>query len=115
MSLIPLSQHRLYNDLVFTSGQIGVNSDGISPPEFRSQMELAMTCLQNQLESAGASLESVLKVTNFIVERDHFAEMNEIYAKYFSEPYPARTTIVTELARADLLFEVEAIAVVERR
>jgi 2-iminobutanoate/2-iminopropanoate deaminase len=107
---IPISQYRTHGDLIFTAGQIGIEADGTIAPDFGRQMELAMEALQVRLESAGGSLATVLKVTVFIVDRANFEQMNEIYARYFLEPFPVRTTIVTELALSDLLFEVEAVA-----
>jgi 2-iminobutanoate/2-iminopropanoate deaminase len=113
MSTLPISQTRVCGDLVFTSGQIGFDADDGVPAEFGRQVELAIEALRIQLEAAGASLESVLKVTNFVVNRDDVAEMNEIYASYFSAPYPTRSTVIVDLVAPEFLFEIEAVA--ERR
>lgn len=110
MSTLPISQTRSAGELIFTSGQIGFDADGRVPPEFGRQVELAIESLRTQLEAAGASLATVLKVTNFVVNRDDVAEMNEIYARYFEEPYPTRSTIVTDLVAEEFLFEIEAVA-----
>jgi 2-iminobutanoate/2-iminopropanoate deaminase len=110
MSPRPVSPTRTYGDLVFTAGQIGFESDGSVPSAFGRQAELAIGALKNELELAGASLESVLKVTNFIVRVEDVAEMNEIYRRYFSEPWPTRSTIVTGLVSPEYLFEIEAVA-----
>ncbi len=110
MASIPLSQHRSHGDLIFTAGQLGLEPDGTIAPDFGRQMTLAMDSLKARLEAAGSSLAHVLKITVFIVDREDFAEMNEIYSRYFAEPFPARTTLVTELALPGLLFEIEAVA-----
>lgn len=107
---IPLSQHRNHGDLIFTAGQIGLEPDGSVADGFGRQMQLAMESLTARLEEAGGSLASVLKVTIFLVDRGDFAEMNEIYARYFDDPFPARSTIITELALPGLLFEIEVVA-----
>lgn len=110
MSSIPLSPHRALGDLVFTSGQVGLEADGTVGTGFARQAELAMDALKACLEEAGAALETVLKVTVFLVDDGDFEQMNEIYRRYFAEPFPARTTIVTRLAVPDFVFEIEAVA-----
>ena len=110
MPAVPLSLHRTHQELVFTSGLLGPEPDGTFSPSFGRQMELALETLETCLASAGASLQSVLKTTVFIVDRGDFPEMNEIYERRFPQPWPARSTIVTDLTLPDLLFEIEAIA-----
>lgn len=110
MTPIPLSHHRSHDGWVFTSGQIGRDVDGITPDEFGAQVQVALESLRRNLEAAGASLETVVKTTVFLTRQDDFAEMNEIYAKYFSQPWPARSTVVAGMVRPELLFEIEAIA-----
>lgn len=107
---IPLSPHRIHGDAVYVSGQIGAESDGTVPDDFERQTHLAMQALRAQLEAAGASFATVLKTTVFIVRREDFAAMNRIYTEYFAEPFPSRSTLVTDLALPELLFEIEAVA-----
>lgn len=111
MAIPPISQTRTVGELVFTSGQIGFDADGTVPADFARQAELAIESLRLQLEEAGASLATVVKVTNFVVRREDIATMNEIYSRYFEEPYPARSTILTDLVAPEFLFEIEAVAV----
>lgn len=106
----PLSQSRAVGDLVFVSGQIGVDADGKVPAEFRRQAELAMAALRETLEAAGSALEKVVKTTVFITSAADFATMNEVYRSFFSEPWPVRSTVVSGLVLPDLLFEIEAVA-----
>jgi 2-iminobutanoate/2-iminopropanoate deaminase len=110
MPAAPLSPFREFGGLIFTSGQIGFESDGSISPKLGRQMEQTMAALTTQLESAGASLSTVLKATVFITDPASFDEMNEIYSRHFAEPYPARTTLVTELALPELLVEIEVVA-----
>lgn len=110
MTAVPLSHQMSHDGWVFTSGQIGRHPDGTVPDGFGEQMRLALASLSRHLEAAGASLGTVVKTTVFLTRRDDFAEMNEIYAQYFEEPWPARSTIVAGMVRAELLFEIEAIA-----
>lgn len=106
----PLSHHRAYGDLIFTSGQIGVGPDGAIPDDFDAQTHLAMRALGAQLQDAGASFETVIKTTVFITSHEDFAAMNAIYSEYFSTPWPSRSTLVTGLALPALRFEIEAVA-----
>ncbi|HEU4599465.1 MAG TPA: RidA family protein [Solirubrobacterales bacterium] len=107
---LPLSQYRIHGDLVFVSGQVGFESDGSIPAGFARQAELAFEALLATLASAGSSPADLLKVTVYLRRASDFAEFNELYAKYVSEPWPARTTLVTELVLPGLLFELDAIA-----
>ncbi|RYF61412.1 MAG: RidA family protein [Comamonadaceae bacterium] len=111
---IPLSHHRSAGDWVFTSGQVGRTPDGTIPPAFSDQMRAALESLKTHLESAGASVASVVKTTVFLTRDSDFAEMNDIYAEFFGQPWPARSTIVTGMVRAEFLFEIEAIAYVSQ-
>lgn len=110
MALAPLSQFRVQGNLVFTAGQLGMEEDGSFPDSFRRQAELGLEALRDRLEEAGSSLERVVKATVFLTRREDFAELNEVYTRFFSEPFPARTTVVCELALPELLFEIEAVA-----
>lgn len=111
----PLSPSRTAADLVFTSGQIGVEPDGTVPADFHRQAELALQALRDVLAEAGASLGDVVKTTVFVTDAADVAAMNEVYTAHFGPPLPARSTIVTELALPGLLFEIEAVAAVPRR
>lgn len=106
----PLSPARTHAGVVYTSGQVGIAPDGGVPKDFAGQFGVAIGNLRGVLADAGASLESVLKTTVFLVDRSHTDEMNRLYAEAFPEPRPARSTIVTQLVRPDLLFEIEAVA-----
>lgn len=112
---LPLSPYRTLGDLIFVSGQIGVEDGRKVPADFGRQAELGMLALRDALAAAGASLGDVVKTTVFVTDQAHVASMNEVYAAHFSPPWPARSTLVTGLALPGLLFEIEAIAAVPRR
>jgi 2-iminobutanoate/2-iminopropanoate deaminase len=71
---------------------------------------VAIDNLEQVLQQAGGSLATVEKTTLFLVNREDFATMNRVYAERFPEPYPARSTVVCDLVKAELLFEIEAVA-----
>jgi 2-iminobutanoate/2-iminopropanoate deaminase len=111
----PLSPFRPAADLVFTSGQIGVEPNGAVPANFRRQAELPLHALRDVLADAGASLDDVVNTTVFVTDAADVPLMNEVYTAHFGQPRPARSTIVTELALPGLLFEIEAVAAVPWR
>jgi len=115
IATVPLSGVRSAQSIVITSGQAGIDpATGEIPPTLAGQIEIAMGNLQRALTQVDASLHDVIKTTVFLTRRQDFAEMNSLYATYFSEPYPARSTVICELALPGLLFEIEAFAVPPR-
>ncbi|HZS91119.1 MAG TPA: RidA family protein [Chloroflexota bacterium] len=114
LSTSPLSAAWVVDGVIYTSGQVGRDpKTGEVPSEMEDQIRVAMSNLQQVLQAAGGSLASVVKTTVYLVRRDDFAAMNTLYAGYFPGAKPARSTLIVELARPDLLFEIEAIAYVE--
>ncbi|WP_187871267.1 RidA family protein [Helicobacter pylori] len=109
----PYSQAIATNDLVFVSGQLGIDA---STGEFKgtdihSQTTQSMENIKAILKEAGLGMDSVVKTTILLKSLDDFAVVNEIYGSYFTEPYPARATFqVTKLPK-DALVEIEAIAI----
>jgi len=99
-------------DLVFLSGQIPLDSDGkivgFTP---KDQAHKALDNMRVTLEAAGLSLASVVKTTIFLHDMDDFSAVNEVYAEYFSEPYPARSTVQVARLPKDVRLEIEAVAI----
>ncbi len=94
----PYSQAVEVNGLVYTSGVIPVDpATGNIPEGSVAQAEQAFKNMKNLVEAAGSSMDKVLKTTVFIKEMNDFGAINEVYAKYFPEPYPARSCV--EVAR----------------
>ncbi|MGE5494970.1 MAG: RidA family protein [Burkholderiales bacterium] len=107
----PYSQGIKTGDLVFTSGQIPVNPvDGTVPEGIERQARQALENLKAVLAAAGAELSDVIKTTVYIKDLSGFARVNEIYAEYFSEPYPARSCVEVSRLPKDVFIEIEAIA-----
>ncbi|MER2252765.1 RidA family protein [Methylorubrum podarium] len=109
-----LSQGIRYGNLVFISGQAGAGDDGrIVEGGFRAQGEQAFANLRRALEAGGSSLKDVIKVTIFVTDMGHFADVVELRRKFFSAPYPADTIAeVKALYDPAAMIEIEAIAAV---
>ncbi|MCI5614022.1 MAG: RidA family protein [Agathobacter sp.] len=107
----PYSQAIEVNNMVFTSGVIPVDpATGNIPEGSQAQAEQAFKNLSNLLEAAGTSTANVIKTTVFIKEMNDFGAINEVYAKYFPEPYPSRSCVEVARLPKDVMLEVEAIA-----
>ncbi len=107
----PYSQAVEVNGMVYTSGVIPVNpGTGEVPKGVKEQASQAFSNLKNLLEAAGSGMEQVVKTTVFIKEMNDFGVINEIYAEYFPEPYPARSCVEVARLPKDVLLEIEAIA-----
>lgn len=107
----PYSQAIEIGNLIFTSGVIPVvPATGEIPGGVEAQAEQALTNLTALLEAAGTSAEKVIKTTVFIKEMNDFGKINEIYAKYFTGVFPARSCVEVARLPKDVLIEIEAIA-----
>ncbi len=107
----PYSQAIISGNTVFASGQIPVNpANGEIPDGVEAQANQAFTNVKNLLEAAGTSIDKVIKTTVFIQNMDDFGKINEIYASYFTEPFPARSCVEVAQLPKGVLLEVEAIA-----
>lgn len=106
----PYSQAVEINGMVYTSGVIPVNPEnGTIPEGIEAQATQAFTNLVNLIEASGAQVNQVIKTTVFIKEMNDFGKINEIYAKFFKEPYPARSCVEVARLPKDVLLEIEAI------
>lgn len=107
----PYSQAIEVNGMVYTSGIIPVvPATGEIPEGSVAQAEQVFINMRNLLEAAGTSMDQVVKTTVFIKEMNDFAAINEVYAKYFSEPYPSRSCVEVARLPKDVMLEMEAIA-----
>ena len=99
-------------NMVFTSGQLGLDpQDGSMPEGIQAQTHQALKNLGAVLEAAGLGYEDVVRTMVFLDSMDDFAAVNEIYAQYFKESAPARSCVeVARLPKGGLI-EIEAIAV----
>lgn len=108
----PYSQGITANGLVFVSGQLGADptAGGAVPDGVEAQARRALQNVAAVLEAAGSSMAQVVKTTVFLKDMDQFAAMNAVYATFFPDPPPARSTIEVARLPRDVLVEVEAIA-----
>ena len=107
----PYSQAIISGNLVYTSGQIPVNPDtGDIPEGINAQAHQVFTNIKNLLADSGSNIENTIKTTVFIQNMEDFSAVNEIYASYFTKPYPARSCVQVAKLPKGVLLEVEAIA-----
>ncbi|HEX3186234.1 MAG TPA: Rid family detoxifying hydrolase [Pyrinomonadaceae bacterium] len=101
-------------DLVFTSGQIGLDSKtGQLVEGFEAQFEQVFRNLAAVLEASGSSVDNMVKATVFLADMNDYNKMNELYrAKFKSDP-PARTTVQVAALPRGARIEIEAVAVVK--
>ncbi|GAA8478792.1 RidA family protein [Helicobacter pylori] len=109
----PYSQAIATNDLVFVSGQLGIDATtgAFKGADIHSQTTQSMENIKAILKEAGLGMDSVVKTTILLKSLDDFAVVNEIYGSYFTEPYPARATFQVAKLPKDALVEIEAIAI----
>jgi len=106
----PYSQAIISGGMLYTSGQIPVNPEtGVIPESVEEQANQVFKNLKNLIASAGGSIDNTVKTTVFIKNMADFAKINEIYASYFTEPFPARSCVEVARLPKDVLLEVEAI------
>lgn len=98
--------------MLFTAGQVGINpvTGKIVEGGIQAQTQQALTNLKSILEAAGTSLDQVVKTTVFLQDMAEFSLMNEVYATFFSEKYPARSAVQVAALPAGAAVEIEAIA-----
>jgi 2-iminobutanoate/2-iminopropanoate deaminase len=107
----PYSQAVRIGDLVFTSGSIPLRPDGsMVEGDVALQTAQVMENLQNVLAAAGTTLAHAVKCTCFLADMNDFAAFNEVYARYFGDDAPARSTVEVARLPRDVRVEVECIA-----
>ena len=108
----PYSPALAAGSLVFISGQISLDPGGaVVGATAADQARRALENLRATLIAAGLDLDAVAKKTVFLKDMGDFAAVNEVYAEFFSQPYPARSAVEVARLPKDLLVEIEAIAV----
>lgn len=107
----PYSQGIHAGAFVFVSGQIPLDAKGQPVPGgVAEQTEQCMRNIKEILLAAGLTMEHVMKVTVFMTDLGQFAAMNEVYAKHFIAPYPARAAVQVAALPKGALIEIEAVA-----
>lgn len=107
----PYSQAIEVNGLIFTSGVIPIvpATGELAEGGIEEQAEQAIRNLAALIKASGAKIENTIKTTVFIKNMDDFAKVNEIYAKYFTTDFPARSCVEVARLPKDVLIEIEAI------
>ena len=108
----PYSQAIKYNGLTIASGQIAIdpNSGKLIKGHVASELEQILKNIDALLNAADLKRENILKCSIFLKNMDDFNDVNEIYANYFSEPYPARETVEVSRLPKDVNIEISFIA-----
>lgn len=109
----PYSQAVRMGDLLYTSGQLGMNVSGEFPATIEEQAEQSLNNVKAIVEAAGGHMGQVVKTTVFLKDMNDFAKANEVYSKFFEEPYPARSAVEVARLPKDGLIEIEVIALLQ--
>jgi 2-iminobutanoate/2-iminopropanoate deaminase len=108
----PYSQGVCAGDFVFTAGQLGLvpGTTGFASPEIEGQTRQALENLKAVLEAGGSCLKHIVKTTVFLADMGEFARMNAVYAEFFPQGPPARSTVQVAALPLGGRVEIEALA-----
>ena len=108
----PYSQAIKANGFVFCSGQVALDpaNQQFTGGDVAAQTERVMKNLAGVLKAAGTGFDKVVRTTVFLTTMDHFAAMNEVYARHFPAPHPARSTVAVAQLPKGALVEIDVIA-----
>ena len=108
----PYSQAIQVGGLVYTSGQLPINPEtgAFVPGGIKEQTRQSLTNVKAVLEEAGTAMKRVVKTTVFLADMGDFADMNSVYAEFFSTPYPARLAVAVKTLPKGALVEIEVVA-----
>ena len=110
----PYSQAIQVGNLVYTSGQIPIDPATGSFVEggIKEQTRQSLTNIKAILAEVGLSMSNVVKNTVFLADMNDFADMNAVYAEFFTEPYPARSAVAVKTLPKGALVEIEVVAAI---
>ncbi len=107
----PYSQAVLVDGILYSSGQIALTPDGeLIEGGVAEQTRQVLSNLTAVLEAAGGSLNDVIKTTIYLADMGDFATLNEIYAEFFGDHKPARSTVAVKTLPKNVLVEIDCIA-----
>ncbi|MBR1816096.1 MAG: RidA family protein [Lachnospiraceae bacterium] len=111
----PYSQAIVVDNMIFTSGMIPIipETGELETGDIEAQARQAIKNLVTLLAEAGSSAENVIKTTVFIKDMNDFAKVNEVYAEFFTENFPARSCVEVARLPKDVLVEIEAVALLK--
>jgi 2-iminobutanoate/2-iminopropanoate deaminase len=108
----PYSQGILAGEMVFVSGQVPLRADGtFVDGTVAEQTEQSLKNILEVLLAGGLTMDAVVKTTVYMTDLGKFAEMNEVYAKRFKAPFPARATVQVSALPKGAAVEIDAVAV----
>jgi len=115
-SAAPISPAIVVGDLVFTSGQIGIDPKTGQMVEggLEQQAEQVLKNLAAVLEAAGSSMAHVVKATVFLADMNDYQAMNQIYRNHFKQDFPARSAVQVARLPANARIEIEAVALLKK-
>ena len=108
----PYSQAIRVGNLVYTSGQIPIDpaTGAVAEGGIKEQTRQSLNNVKAILEEEGLAMDNVVKTTVFMADMGDFAEMNGVYAEFFTEPYPARSAVAVKTLPKGALVEIEVVA-----
>ena len=108
----PYSQAIQVGNLIYTSGQIPIDpaTGQLVEGGIKEQTRQSLSNIQAILQEAGLTMASVVKTTVFMADMADCADMNSIYAEFFTEPYPARSAVAVKTLPKNALVEIEVVA-----
>ena len=111
----PYSQAIQVGNLIYTSGQIPIDpaTGAFVEGGIKEQTRQSLTNIKAILEEAGVTMSHVVKTTVFMADMGDFADMNTVYAEFFTEPYPARSAVAVKSLPKGARVEIEVVAEIE--
>jgi 2-iminobutanoate/2-iminopropanoate deaminase len=108
----PYSQAIRVGNLVYTSGQIPIDpaTGAFAEGGIKEQTRQSLNNVKAILEEEGLAMDNVVKTTVFMADMGDFADMNSVYAEFFTEPYPARSAVAVKTLPKGALVEIEVVA-----
>ena len=110
----PYSQAVKVGNLVYTSGQIPIDptTGAFVEGGIKEQTRQSLANIKAILAEAGLNMSNVVKTTVFLADMNDFADMNAVYAEFFTEPYPARSAVAVKTLPKGALVEIEVVAAI---
>ena len=107
------SQGSIYENLVFTSGQIAIEpiSGNLVTDDFSKEVEQVLENIKSVLEAGGSNLDNIIKLTVFIRNMSNFKFVNEVFETFFIDEYPARSVVEVSGLPLNVNIEIEAIGI----
>lgn len=109
-AVMPLSSAVEVNGILYLSGALPLKEGKLAGDDIETQTETVIDNIAALLAKEGLSLANVFKVTTWLTRKEDFAGYNSVYSRRLADPYPARSTVICDLAMPGALIEVEVIA-----